>query len=51
MFTIESALVQIWSRNVKTEKNPSGIYTREQVPNLSNLREMVYAVLDAEIAV
>ena len=46
MFTTESALVQIWVRNVITEKNPNGIYTREQVPNLSNLREMVYAVLD-----
>ena len=48
MFTIKSALVQIWARNVKTEKNPNALYTREQVPNLSNLREMVYAVLDAE---
>lgn len=50
MFTKESALVQIWARNVKTEKNSDAPYTREQVPNLSNLREMVYAVLDAEIA-
>ena len=48
MFTMESALVQIWARNVKTKKNPDALYTREQVPNLSNLREMVYAVLDAE---
>lgn len=48
MFTKDSALVQIWARNVKTEKNPNGIYTREQVPNLSNLREMVYAVLDEQ---
>ena len=46
MFTTESALVQIWARNVR-----EGNYTREQVPNLSNLREMVYAVLDAEQAV
>ncbi len=43
MFTTESALVQIWARNVR-----SGNYTREQVPNLSNLREMVFVVLDAE---
>lgn len=48
MFTKESALVQIWARNVKTEKNPDAPYTREQVPDLSNLREMVYAVLDED---
>lgn len=41
MFTMESALVKIWARNVT-----NGNYTREQVPNLSNLREMVFAVLD-----
>lgn len=43
MFTTESALVQLWARYVR-----EGKYTREQVPNISNLREMVYAVLDAE---
>ena len=48
MFTKDSALVQIWARNVITEKNPNALYTREQVPNHSNLREIVYAVLDAE---
>lgn len=42
MFDQTSALVQIWARNVK-----EGNYTREQVPALSNLREMVFAVLDA----
>lgn len=42
MFTTESALVQIWARNVREDK-----YTREQVPNLSNLRKMVCTVLDA----
>lgn len=41
MFTTESALVKIWARNVA-----NGNYTREQVPNLSNLREMVFALLD-----
>ena len=46
MFTKESALVQLWSRNVKTEENPHAPYTREQVPKLSNLQEMVYLVLD-----
>lgn len=43
MFTSESALVQIWARNIR-----EGRYTREQVPDLSNLREMVFAVLDSE---
>ncbi len=43
MFTIESALVQIWKRNVE-----NGNYTREQVPNLSNLREMVFTILDED---
>ena len=42
-FTKDSALVQMWARNVK-----EGNYTREQVPNIFNLREMVYAVLDEE---
>lgn len=42
MFTVDSALVKIWARNVE----PNGSYTREQVPNLSNLREMVYQIID-----
>ena len=41
MFTENSALVQMWARNVK-----EGKYTREQVPKISNLQEMVYLVLD-----
>jgi len=43
MLTTESALVKLWVRYIK-----EGKYTREQVPNLSNLRECVFAVLDAE---
>ena len=43
MFTTESALVQIWARNVR-----NGNYTREQVPKVSNLREMVYQWLDEQ---
>ncbi|MFL0365389.1 hypothetical protein ACH0BF_20485 [Pseudobacillus sp. 179-B 2D1 NHS] len=46
MFTINSALVAIWARNVE-----NGNYEREQVPKLSNLQEMVYQVLDASAAV
>ena len=41
MFTTSSALVQLWARYIK-----EGKYTREQVPNLSNLRECVYQVAE-----
>lgn len=43
VFTKDSAIVQLWVRYIK-----EGKYTREQVPNLSNLRECVFAVLDGE---
>ncbi len=43
MFNENSAIVQLWVRYIR-----GGKYTREQVPNLSNLREMVFAMLDAE---
>lgn len=45
MFTVNSGLVAIWARNVE-----NGNYSREQVPKLSNLQEMVYEVLDAHQA-
>lgn len=41
MFNENSGLVKIWIRNV----NEYG-YTREQVPKLSNLQEVVYVLLD-----
>lgn len=41
MFNQNSGLVKIWVRNVD-----NGTVTREQVPKLSNLQEVVYAVLD-----
>lgn len=41
MFNENSGLVGIWCNFVKT--NPD---KREQVPNLSNLREVVYKKLD-----
>lgn len=41
MFNENSGLVKIWVRNV----NENG-YNRGQVPKLSNLQEVVYAVLD-----
>lgn len=42
MFNENSGLVKIWVRNIQ-----EGNYTREQVPNISNLRAVVYEVLDA----
>lgn len=41
MFNENSGLVAIWLRNIK-----DGTVTRSQVPKLSNLQEVVYAVLD-----
>ena len=41
MFNENSQLVKTWVRLVK-----AGAYTREQVPNLSNLKEVVGTVLD-----
>lgn len=45
MFNKNSGLVKIWVRNVE-----EGKYSREQVPKLSNLQEVVYAVLDEKAA-
>lgn len=42
MFNENSGLVKIWVRNIR-----EGNYTREQVPNISNLRTVVYTLLDA----
>lgn len=44
-FTKESAIAKMWARNVK-----EGNYTRNQVPNLFNLREVVNQILDEENA-
>lgn len=43
MFNENSLVVKVWVKNVK-----SGTYEREQVPNIGNLRKVVYSVLDAE---
>lgn len=45
VFTKNSSLVKTWVSLV-----PLGTYTREQVPNLFNLREVVYEVLDSVTA-
>lgn len=42
MFNENSALVKMWVRNVQ-----EGNYSRENVPNLFNLRDIVYSLLDA----
>lgn len=42
-FTKDSGLVKVWVRLVQ-----NGTYTREQVPALYNLREVVYEVLDEQ---
>lgn len=44
MFNQKSGLVSIWYNFVKA--NPD---KREQVPNLDNLREVVYSKLDGEV--
>lgn len=41
MFNENSVIVKTWGSLVV-----AGTYTRDQVPNLSNLREVVYTVLD-----
>lgn len=41
MFNKDSGLVQVWVTLIR-----QGTYTVEQVPNLSNLREVVAAVLE-----
>jgi len=46
MFTENSSLVRLWVKWI----NKGGKYSREDVPKLSNLQEMVYAVLDAELS-
>lgn len=45
MFNENSGLVKIWVKNIK-DKNSE--YTREQVPTLSNLQTVVFAILDRE---
>ncbi|MEG0133418.1 MAG: hypothetical protein RR851_02710 [Clostridium sp.] len=41
MFNQDSGLVKMWVEAVKSNDK-----TREQVPNLSNLRLVVYGILD-----
>ena len=43
MFNKDSGLVQVWVRLLKEEN--SG-YTIEDVPEISNLREVVYSLLN-----
>ena len=43
MFNADSMLVKTWVRLVK-----AGAFTKEQVPDLSNLRDIVLAQLGAD---
>lgn len=43
VFTENSAIVKTWVRLVK-----NGDYTREQVPALGNLQDVVYSILDKQ---
>lgn len=43
MFNKDSGLVQIWYRQVKMKPE-----LRESVPALSNLREIVFSMLDSD---
>lgn len=45
MFNAESGLVKLWVKNVKAENSP---YTRDMVPDISNLQEVVYSILDTQ---
>lgn len=42
-FTVDSYLVQFWSRKVR-----EGATTKENVPALFNLKEVVFEVLDEQ---
>lgn len=42
VFTENSGLVKVWVRLVY-----NGTYTRDQVPDMYNMREVVYSVLDS----
>ncbi len=44
MFNENSQVVKSW---VSLVKNEGSTYTRESVPNLFNLREVVYSILDS----
>jgi len=41
VFSENSGLVRLWVKNIQ-----QGNYVREQVPNLSNLQDVVYGILD-----
>lgn len=43
MFNESSALVLIWAKRVKEDE-----FTRDEVPMLSNLKDMVLKVLDGK---
>lgn len=44
MFNEKSIVVRVWINNVN-----EGLYTKDEVPNLSNLREIVLSVLGSGV--
>ena len=42
-FTTDSAIVQTWVRLIK-----NGDFTKEQIPTLGNLQEIVHTILEPE---
>lgn len=46
MFNEKSGLVQVW---VKLISDENGRYSKDDIPNLSNLREVVIMILDKSI--
>lgn len=45
MFNENSQIVKVWVRLVKS---PNAYYTRDMVPDLGNLREVVFRILEEE---
>lgn len=45
MFNENSQIVKVWVRLIKSN---NGYYTRDMVPDLGNLREVVFQILDEE---
>ena len=43
MFNGDSVVVQSWVELIR-----KGIYTKQQVPNLGNLREVVFSILEQD---
>ena len=45
MFNENSQIVKVWVRLIRSK---NGYYTKDMVPDLGNLREVVFRILEAE---